>query len=69
MQQQKQEPVVFRQIALPVSVFDNLKEAQRHFSKKGRELNNNQVLAILIGLAWEQLKHVENNKREGKQGI
>lgn len=46
---QKPEPLVFRQVAFPVSAFDYLKEVQRGYEKThGVRLNNNQVLAVIL---------------------
>ena len=57
---QPREQRVFREVSFPVSTFDKLKAAQRHFASQGRTLNNNDVLAVMIGMAFEQLEKVEN---------
>lgn len=43
------EPLVFRQVAFPVSSFNYLKDFQRDIEQKtGQRLNNNQVLARIM---------------------
>jgi len=57
---QPREQRVFREVSFPVSTFDKLKATQRHLADQGRTLNNNQVLAVMIDMAFEQLEKVEN---------
>lgn len=43
------EKTVFRQFALPVSVFDHLKQFQRAYeAEHGVRLTNNEVLSIIV---------------------
>lgn len=43
------EKAVFRQFALPVSVFDYVKQFQRDYqAKHGVRLTNNEVLSIML---------------------
>ncbi|MBI2277489.1 MAG: hypothetical protein HYU74_09075 [Dechloromonas sp.] len=45
----RNEQLVFRQVAFPVSAFDYLKEVQRGIEQQtGLRLNNNQVLARIM---------------------
>lgn len=56
------EKAVFRQFALPVSVFDHLKQFQRDYEQRYRvRLTNNQVLAII--LKQHQSSQVEKEGR------
>lgn len=48
-QYQGAEKTVFRNIALPVSAFDHLKDFQREYERRhGARLNNNQALTIIL---------------------
>lgn len=48
-QYQGAEKTVFRNIALPVSAFDYLKDFQREYERRhGARLNNNQALTIIL---------------------
>lgn len=43
------EKTVFRNIAIPVSAFDHLKDFQRRYERQhGARLNNNQALTIIL---------------------
>lgn len=45
----KRETLIFRQVSLPLSTFDYLKEFQRgHLQKTGIHLSNNQCLALIL---------------------
>lgn len=47
--QRSAEKTVFRNIAIPVSAFDHLKDFQRRYEQRhGAKLNNNQALAIIL---------------------
>ncbi len=60
-EQQKPEPLVFRQVAFPLSAFDYLKEFQRGYEKThGVRLNNNQVLAVILA------EHKKTNEESGE---
>lgn len=60
--QEKMEPLVFRQVAFPLSAFDYLKEYQRRHEKThGVRLNNNQTLALILA------EHKQMNEDSGEQ--
>lgn len=47
--QNKPEPLIFRQVALPLSTFDYLKDFQRgHLQRTGVHLSNNQCLTLIL---------------------
>lgn len=48
-QHQTAEPVIFRQVAFPLSSFDYLKDYQRRYEEQhGARLTNNQTLALIL---------------------
>lgn len=54
------EKTVFRQFALPVSVFDHMKQFQRAYeARHGVRLTNNEVLSIIVKQHQEQQSNVE----------
>lgn len=62
MDQDKAEPLIFRQVAFPLSAFDYLKEYQRSHEKTyGVRLNNNQTLALILA------EHKQMNEDSGEQ--
>lgn len=59
----RNEQLVFRQVAFPVSAFDYLKEVQRDIEQRsGQRLNNNQVLARIM--AEHRQMNVERGVRD-----
>lgn len=56
----RNEKTVFRQFALPVSVFDHLKQFQRDYqAKHGVRLTNNEVLGIIVKQHETMITNVE----------
>lgn len=54
------EKTVFRQFALPVSVFDHMKQFQRDYEQRHKvRLTNNEVLTIILKQHQEQQSNVE----------
>ncbi|MCK0512348.1 hypothetical protein [Aromatoleum buckelii] len=54
------EKAVFRQFALPVSVFDHLKQFQRAYeARHGVRLTNNEVLSIIVKQHQSMTANVE----------
>lgn len=44
----KQEQVIYRHVALPVSAFDHLKQYQRATEVSGKRLTNSEALAAIL---------------------
>lgn len=58
--------VVYRQFAIPIAVFDYLKDRQRKYRQRdGKQLNNNELLAVLLN---EHKAMTEESEEHGQAG-
>jgi len=60
------EYVVYRNIGLPVSVFDKLKEIQRVYKEQGIKLNNSELIAKLITTESNKLNDTVREDNDGQ---